>query len=638
MIRFTFFLGYFLIVIYTFGQQKIADIHALEQKGKVRLLNVKSNAATKNYDVLSYSIAIAIDPRIKYIKGSVDCLFKSKAMNRTVTFDLNANMQVDSVLYNNRLCAFLHDSSNALTIDLQDTLSENELASVRIFYKGEPITDGLGSFDHATFEQDSVLWTLSQPYGAQNWWPCKNSLNDKADTVELFVTVALSYQAASNGLLLNVDTLNNQHTFHWKTEYPTATYLVAVSVGDYTQVSYKKPLGNDSLLYHHFLFNSDTLSFSQSDVVTHRFMEFYDSLLGTYPFLKEKYGHASTVLAGGMEHQTMSLMGAYGGELIAHEVVHQWFGNKITCASWSDIWLNEGFATYFTNLTYEFGILHDPTFYPFVLKNMHSKSLEQPHFSVYRRDTSDASLIFDRLVYDKGAALLHMLRWQIGDSAFFQGIRNYLNDPQWTYGFVQTKEFQIHLERSSGKDLEEFFKDWLYGKGFPIYTTEWVQNGDELQLTIFQIPSDPSVYFFNMPLPFQLHASNWDSTIVLNPKFSGEQFNIFVNREIDSIVFDPEQWITARHELITQIAERNVMNSSVQLFPNPANNYIQIHSTNDLEILRIELIDLNGRLVREVSISNGSISLDGFKNGIYFVEILTDKGQLRKKIIISSAF
>ena len=635
MLRIVFFFGCIFCTIIAFGQIDAMDIYTLEQKSIKGLLNLKSNVATKNYDVISYRLNVAIDPQIKFIQGDVRCIFKNMKQSNTVTLDLNANMKVDSVKYKNRLSTFSHDSSNALRIQLSDTLYENDIAAVRIFYNGVPETDGLGSFDLTTFEDDSLLWTLSQPYGAQNWWPCKNSLNDKADTVELIVKVPFSYQAASNGLLLSIDTLNNQHRFHWRTTYPIATYLVAVSVGDYQRISYKKPIGEDSLLYQHFLFPTDTLSFSQSDEVTHRFMQFYDSLLGPYPFIKEKYGHASAVIGGGMEHQTMSLMGAYGGELIAHELVHQWFGNKITCASWSDIWLNEGFATYFTHLTYEFGILHDPNLFSVVLKNMHKKSLEQPHFSVFRRDTSEASLIFDRLVYDKGAALLHMLRWQVGDSAFFQGIRNYLNDPRWTYGFVSAKDFQFHLKRSSGKDLSEFFKDWYYGRGYPIYTTEWSQTQNELSLDIFQISSDPSVYFFNMPLPFQLHSGSWDSTIVLDPKFSGEQFNITLSRNIDSIIFDPEQWITAEHQLITSTNELSILESSLKIYPNPTNGLISIGVARNFNIEQIRIVDSNGALVKRFfQPSPTNISVEEITAGVYIIEILSDQQTIRKKLII----
>lgn len=624
------------VVHFAFGQQFVGDIASLELKSKKGLTQLKSNAATQDYNVISYRLEISLDPRVKFISGNVYCRFVPKKAINKITFDLNQNMQVDSVFYNKQHCTFQQDSTNALHIQLPDTLANNATAAVRIFYQGVPVTDGLGSFDHTTFENDSVLWTLSQPYGAQNWWPCKNSLNDKADTVEMIVSVPLPYQAAANGLLQKIDTLNNQHSFHWISSYPIATYLVAVSVGVYNRISYKKALGKDSLLYQHFLFPTDTLSFSQSDGVTHRFMQFYDSLLGPYPFIKEKYGHASTVLGGGMEHQTMSLMGAYGGELIAHELVHQWFGNKITCASWSDIWLNEGFATYFTHLTYEFGILHDPRFYPAVLKNMHEKSLAQPNFSVYRRDTSEASLIFDRLVYDKGAALLHMLRWTVGDSAFFQGIRNYLNDSRWTYGFVGTEDFQFHLEQSSGKDLNEFFKDWYYGKGFPIYTTEWSQTQNELTLDIFQISSDPSVYFFNMALPFRLHSANWDSTIVIDPKFSGETFRIQVSRSIDSIVFDPEQWITAKHQLITSIDKFEKDHSTVKVYPNPSDKVMQFKLPEDFNLHSIRMFNPKGQLIQSINaIRNESIiETAKFPSGLYFIEFQSDFSTFRKKIII----
>jgi len=633
MLRFISFIA-IILPLFLIGQDKFfTDIQKIESKYKSRILNQKSNVDNASYDVKFYRLNLHLDPRIKYIRGKVTTYFKTKTTLESVVFDLDRNLRVDSVYYHQQPLIYQHGKDNSLVIQLSDTIKSNQLDSLSIYYQGTPRTDGLGSFDHTTYGNDSVLWTLSQPYGAQNWWPCKNTLNDKADSVEIIVNCPEDYKVASNGLLKSIDTLNGELQFHWKSKYPIAAYLIAVSVGDYRIYENKLPINGDSIFYQHFLFEDDALSISQSENVTHAFMQFFDSLLGPYPFIQEKYGHASTVLAGGMEHQTMSLMGGFGGEIIAHELAHQWFGNKITCSSWTDIWLNEGFATYLTNLTYEFNILHDKRFYPFVLKSMHQVGKNNPHLSLFRRDTTNVKSIFHGVSYHKGASFLHMLRWKLGDDDFFQGIRNYIGDTSLAYGFVSTKQFQKHMEKASKTNLEEFFEDWYLGKGFPIYTTKWKQNNDKMEITITQSQSDPSVYFFDIPLPYQLHAGNWDSTIVIDPQFSGQKFTFSISRTIDSLVFDPDQWIMAEQDILTSTENFEDFSNYVNLAPNPANELVNLEISNGIIIHDIKVLDNNGRKVNLAINPLTPIDIGSLASGIYYFNLDTDHGMLIKKLI-----
>jgi aminopeptidase N len=464
------------------------------------------------------------------------------------------------------------------------------------------------------------------------WWPCQNNLYDKADSVKLIINTPLNYLAASNGLLKKVDTVGNEHRFHWKSNYPIATYLIALSITNYELTEEVVPIGNDSLLMQHYMYPNDSINLQRSKNTTIPFLHFFDSLFGTYPFIEEKYGHASFTFGGGMEHQTLIFMGSYGGELIAHELAHQWFGNKVTCGSWQDVWLNEGFATYLTMLTYEFGVVHDPFYYSVFLENTRQAAFNYPKQSVFRYDTSTVDTLFNHLTYQKGAASLHMLRWIVGDSAFFQGLKNYVNDSSLAYGFAKTKNLQMHLEQSSGMQLDEFFKDWIYGKGFPTYTLLWSQSNNQLQINVMQDQSDPSVYFFNMPIPIQLKGANIDTNIILNPRFSGDQFTFNISQDIDSLVFDPEKWILAQSDIISSLKQTENDDIELSLYPNPTNNILNINIDQPRRFKYIQITDLKGKVVHEQAFSR-MLNVNKLASGKYFLHLINDEGRFVRSFI-----
>ena len=499
---------------------------------------------------------------------------------------------------------------------LGKSISLGALDTITLYYQGTPKPGGLGTFVQDTIPNgDTMIWTLSQPYGASEWWPCKDDLADKADSIDIKVSTPLRYKVATNGLLQSIDTSASEHTYHYQSQYPISTYLVAIAVGTYQVFEEKYEVGSDSLLIEHYLFPNETLN--ESNNALHPFLQLFDSLFGTYPFIDEKYGHASFTRGGGMEHQTMSFMGGYGGELVAHELAHQWFGDKVTCASWQDLWLNEGFATYITGLTYQFDVIHDSFYWPVVLDLWKNSAFQYPNDAVFREDTSNVNELFNAMAYQKGAYLLHMLRWVCGDSAFFAGIKNYINDPNLSFSFAKTADLQFHLEQSSSKNLDEMMKDWFYGKGYPTYTTTWAQENGTLNIEIEQISSDPSVYFFNIPAPYQLHSGNWDSTIVLNPRFSGDQFSIQINREIDSIQFDPEKWILAKSDVISSLSAIGSIDQAIQrLYPNPVQEILyldQLQIENDFDLINEE-----GKLIRRYS-TQDQIQVDFLPPGLYFI-------------------
>jgi aminopeptidase N len=512
-----------------------------------------------------------------------------------------------------------------LHIDLPGIIPINTLDSITVYYQGMPPNTGFGSFNQSTHNGVPIIWTLSEPFGAKDWWPCKQSLNDKIDSLDIIVTVPQANRVASNGLLLSETSSGSNKIYHWKTRYPIAAYLIAIGVTNYSAYSNYVPLpGGDSLQVLNYVYpETDSLARTQTpDIIN--VIKFYDSLTITYPFANEKYGHAQFGWGGGMEHQTMTFVVAFNHSLIAHECAHQWFGDHVTCGSWQDIWLNEGFATYFEGLT-------EQRFFPSVWLQWKSSAINDitsmPGGSVLCDDTTSVNRIFDgRLSYNKGAYLLRMLNWKLGDSLFFLSLKNYLNDPHLAGSYAHTTDLIAHLEATGNQNLTAFFNQWYYNQGFPSYHLLWGQTGNAVTLTVSQTQSDPSVSFFEMPIPVRFVGQSKDTTIVFNHTGSGQVFNFNVPFPIVSVQFDPEQWLISRGNTVTGILEYPSINDQIIVYPNPANENLNILSLNNANTVEsFEITDVLGKIILKSGQYPGiqkvvSIDISQFAKGTYFIK------------------
>ena len=224
-----------------------------------------------------------------------------------------------------------------------------------VYYHGTPGSSGFGSFAFSSQGGNPAIWTLSEPYGAKDWWPAKDTPADKADSADFWITVSTSLKAVSNGKLMSiVDNGNGTHTYKWKNSYPIAQYLLSMAITNYAEyTNYYHYSPSDSMPINHFLYPENLNSNISQLNKTPGMIEIYSQQFGQYPFINEKYGHAQFGWGGGMEHQTVSSMGGFSDGLIAHELAHMWYGDNITCKDWHHIWLNEGFATYGEGVIYE---------------------------------------------------------------------------------------------------------------------------------------------------------------------------------------------------------------------------------------------------------------------------------------------
>ncbi|HRH67640.1 MAG TPA: M1 family aminopeptidase, partial [Bacteroidia bacterium] len=559
----------------------------------------------------------------------------------SIELDLSHLLTVDSVEFHGTVIPFQHTQSDILIINFPQALPDLMADSVTVAYHGVPGFTGFGSFEIDAHASGPIVWTLSEPYGSKEWWPCHQDLNDKIDTVDVLVTTPSVYRVAGNGILISEQITGNSKLTHWHSEYPTAAYLIGVAATNYAVFTDTVLLSDGTALpVVEYVYPEDS-SRIRTRLIENRFLDvllFFDSLLGKYPFSNEKYGHAQFGWGGGMEHQTMSFVGSFDPSLLAHELAHQWFGDKITCGSWQDIWLNEGFATYLQGLGRQ---RIAPEMWPSFLAGLSNTITSQPGGSVFCSDTSEVGRVFDyRLSYCKGAYLLHMLRWVLGDADFFSSVRNYLADPDLIYSYARTSNFKSHLENVSGKNLSSFFDQWFTGSGFPSYQLEWNQNSNGIELIIGQTQSDTSVSFFSMPVPVQFSGNGRDTILVFDHHYSGQVFRFALDFEVNNVFFDPERRILSAGNSVLSTLEKNSAAVSINIFPNPASSEISLIAAEpSLSIRRVKILDSCGKLVKEfllnVPLRYLHFPVAEFSDGIYQLEITTGHGISYGKFIKS---
>lgn len=607
--------------------------HAERQGQGLLLPRSAAGAPMRGYDVAYHRFAWTIDPAVRAIAGSVTTHFTTTTDLDTLWFDLSDTLTVNAATHQGASLAFVH-ADDRLGLVLPATLPAGTLDSVTVAYGGVPPTSGFGSFETGDHNGAPMLWTLSQPFGASDWWPCKEDLFDKADSIDQFITVPVGDRAAGMGLLVDSLVQGGQVTWHWRHRFPIAHYLVSTAVSNYAAYTDLCIIGTDTIPILNYAWPEEVQDAQNMTVQCAAQLQLFSQLFGPYPFLGEKYGHVRFGWGGAMEHQTMTSMGAWNYELMAHELAHQWFGNKVTCGSWQDIWLNEGFATYLSGLCYEFLV---PQFWMPFKQGRINNVTSQPGGSVFVTDTTSVARIFSgRLSYAKGAMVLHMLRWVCGDSAWFAGVGNYLNDPDLAYGSGLTFQLQDHLEAASGKDLDGFMADWYTGEGFPTYTLPWSQDANgNVDLTLYQSPSHPSVPFFELPVPVLFKNANTDTLIVLDNTTNGELFSFNLPFQADSAVLDPDLWLISGQNIVTRVNELAAADAEVVLFPNPASASLTVRVPAAQGRLSARVLDAYGRVVRTFTLpqGNGDVDVRGLAQGAYVVELHEDRRSWTKRFV-----
>lgn len=530
--------------------QRLHDAKAagrLDQKFAKTALDFDAQAdAMDNYDVLFYDVQIRVNDTTEILWGRVTFQIQALTDLSEIKFDFSRYMAIDSVKSGEQLLVLDREFDIAI-VEPAVSLTTDEVYSFDVFYRGHPPEGGFQAFAFGERNGYKVMSSLSEPYFARTWWPCKDRMTDKPDSMNIAIEVDTTYYVASNGTLdSTVQISDNTHIFYYQVRYPIVTYLFSVAISVYTVWEQEYVYDGGTMPLVNVVYpDRYTYSLSRWSLIP----TIFDVLVpyfGEYPFLNEKYGHANFEWGGGMEHQTITSMTGsnfgFSAPVVIHEAAHQWWGDMITCASWQDIWLNEGWASYAEALYYQ--MTSGWSTYRAYMNNMAYTG----GGTIYVSDTTSVGRIFHGgLSYDKGAWVCHMLRGVLGDTLFFDGIEAYYNS-EFQHGAATTEDFKNVFEASSGQELDWFFEDWIHGTYRPYYHYAWMtehlpDNSYDLYLIVEQTQaSSPKI--FRMPVPFFADMSGGsDDTLVFKCDERRKLFKINIPNDLNSLTLDPADWV-----------------------------------------------------------------------------------------------
>ncbi|MCZ2298947.1 MAG: T9SS type A sorting domain-containing protein [Chitinophagales bacterium] len=618
------------------------DIPAMEQKNyEARLNQIALTNASDNYAIYYARFLWKINPAIKYIDGVATLYFKTTSTTDSIVLDLSSYLMVDSIKFRNQNINYSQKNNNTLTVQFNATLSNAQQDSVSIYYKGIPDNSGFGSFIQTTHNNVPVIWTLSEPFGSKDWFPCRNGLDNKMDSIDIFIVHPSIYKATSNGVLQYEKMDAGFTTTYFKHRYPIASYLIAIAVTNFSVLQNTVQLGNTTLPFILYIYPENVTDFQNSIQITQNALQLFHTSFGDYPFINEQYGQTQFGWGGGMEHQTNSFVTSPDENLLVHELAHQWFGDKITCSGWQNIWLNEGFATFCANYYFE---KFNTTKFQSLLTSQLNDIVSQLNGSVYVKDTTNVGSIFNaRLSYNKAAYILRMLRFNVGDSIFFKALREYLNDSQLKYNFANTNQFKQHVEAVAQQDLSWFFNQWIYGEGYPSFHVSWSQSNNYFaKIKISQTTSHNSVSYYQTLLPLTFKNAIQQKTVVVQCNNNNDEIWADIGFAADTVLIDTEKQLISKNnstEKINTVFDFTV--DDIVVYPNPVKDYINIHFKKPLiRNTEIELFSASGQLLHKtnysISVNNTTLKIPAqlLSNGMYIIKITTENGlQLIKKLI-----
>jgi aminopeptidase N len=496
------------------------------------------------YDARYYALDLSLNPAAKILTGTVTMRLTITGGPLTqIDLDLANNMVVDSLFCAGAPTTFTHTGA-ILRVDLDRAYATGENATLVIRYRGDPAGDAFG-WD--TADHQPMIWTLSEAFGARTWWPCKDYPDDKADSVDVRVSVPTGLITVSNGKLRGQSDNGTRAFSWWHESVPITTYLVSLAIHPYhVYTDWYRSTSGDSTEISFYNFQSSIPRVEPVQAKVKNMMGIFAARFGAYPFASEKYGHAEFLWPGGMEHQTCTSLGssAFGEWIIAHELTHQWWGDMVTCSTFHDIWLNEGFATYGEAIYAE--ALGGPAAY------FDEMRLAQ-YFgggTLYVPSTDDWTRIFDRsLTYNKASWVPHMLRGVMGDSTFFAALRAY--GERFAYRSASTADFATVMSEVAGRDLRPMINRWIMGEGYPIYRYDWTETADgagwAAQVRLRQVQDTP---VFPMPVRLVVHIEDvgGDSLRTFAVESTGRDstYTLKLPRRPLRVEVDPDEWILRR--------------------------------------------------------------------------------------------
>ncbi len=592
------------------------------------------------YDVTFYGLDVHLNDSTTEISGEVTIGVHIVKEIDTIVLNLGDNLTVNHITLNGKRVEFVHDN-DLVRIPAKESVKGAYAEIVVSYYgDGDKVNQDGALFNRAN-KYGRFTFSLTEPFASKYWYPCKEVLNDKADSVYVFITVPDNLKAGSNGVLQKVVRTDEGHLqYQWKSYYPIAFYLVSVAVGDFYEYTEKVRLdGGIEVPIVNYVYNSeDYFNENKAKIeMTSDLIVLFSQLFGEYPFSNEKYGHCQVPLGGGMEHQTMTTIGNFDFYLVAHELAHQWFGNLVTCKFWNDIWINEGFASYCEYLAFE--NLVDQNSARWWMDNTQKLAKELSEGSVYVPDeevgVSDR-IFSSRLSYKKGAALLHMIRYLVNnDELFFEIIKEFLN--RNTYKNVTGDDFKKLLEEMTGKNFQNFFDEWYYGHGYPTVNIEWYQNNDSLFIINKQtVSAEDKTAFFHLKIPYKLHRISLDTMVYHNVSNNVDTMKLRTGCRVHDITIDPQSHLLMNVGTIKRIEKQKGEQSRVILLPNPATDKVILYSRFIKQPVNVKIYNVMGeerKALYGIIPYRTEIEIEDLCKGTYILHLEMEKQILTFRLI-----
>ncbi|HPG40075.1 MAG TPA: M1 family aminopeptidase [bacterium] len=458
-----------------------------------------------------------------------------------------AGMQVNSIVSSANTADTLDfiqkEEIDILLIKLERPFLKGEEICFTIDYQGRPQNSGYDAFDFGSQLDKPMIWTLSEPFGAKSWWPCKDTATDKPDSIDIRVTVPQELTVVSNGSLRSKTAVGDNYIWWWHEQYPIAPYLVSLAIYEY-DIHYDNYIyndGADTMQIQFYNFPGVYEQYKGDMQKVKGMITLFSRLFGEYPFVEEKYAQADFLGGGAMEHQTCSSFSFFGEWVYVHELAHQWWGDLITCSDFHHIWLNEGLTTYCEALWYE-ARYKNYTASDYQM----SMNLYLGPGTVYVEDPEHDNIFDGGLSYAKGSWIPHMLRHIVGDSTFFVILQEFYKSPLHSYGTATSEDFKTLCEQLSGQELETFFQQWIYEEGHPhyYYYWNWEKTTNGLYRVFGQIKQVQSVGpVFAMPLDITIQTENGDTTFVMLNDEKYTDFEYLVTAQPVMVLLDKDNWI-----------------------------------------------------------------------------------------------
>lgn len=635
-------LSLLFLPLFNFAQDAHGSCSSVKKHSNSQLksntFSIAQIAETELYDVHYYFLNLNMTNTTTTLSGSGEIHATARENLDTALVEFYQTFVISSIEVDGTPVSYNRQNS-ALKIPVNKLQGENFV--IHVNYSGTPptaATNPLGgggmTNDDSPSWGNQVTWSLSEPFAAYEWFPVKQSLKDKADSCSVWITVPNTCKAGSNGLLQQVvDLGNGTHRFEWKHRHPIDYYLISVAVAEYVEYNVTaNPAGSGPVLIQNFIYNNPgTLPNFQDDIdETVDFMELFADLFGPYPFADEKYGHCMAPISGGMEHQTMTTQGFFNPTLTCHELAHQWFGDHVTCSSWADIWVNEGFASYAEYLMLE-------ELYPGQqltdMLDRHDDIMSQTGGSVWVEDSlTDGSIFSGRLVYNKGAAIVHTLRFLINDDdVFFDALQAYQN----IYADSVASGIQLVevFEDESGLDLSSFLEEWYFGEGYPTYAVRWNNVGSDLLLEINHTTSKPTVTpLFTNDLELRFDRSGALADTIIRFQITGNQ-NQFIIPNASTFInitkIDPNNWICNKIGGITKDLNFTAgvtfydNKSGISVYPNPSNGPVTVEM-GEFGSYSLVLMDAKGSLITSYEFDSWTtLDLKNQVQGTYILQVVS---------------